>query len=74
MNTCSTAMIIVLQSGASIQERQKKEIHTKTKRVNSAANKTRTSCTISCKIIFPVSKRRSSKIITAYVDTQKTNQ
>ena len=46
LNTCLTVTTIVVHSGASRQEHQKKERHTTTKTTNYAANKT----TISCKI------------------------
>ena len=52
-NTCLTVTTIVVQSGASRQEHQKKERHTTKKTTNSAVNKTTISCTISSRRLFP---------------------
>ena len=59
--------IILVQSGALRQENQKKERHSTTKAMSSAANKMTTIYTISWKYYFPVSSRQSFKRITAYV-------
>ena len=48
---------IVVQSGASIQEHQKKEIHTLTETKNSAVNKTTISCTIYPRRLFSCFKK-----------------
>ena len=47
LNTCLTIMAIVVQSGDSIKEYQKKKIHTTTNTMNSAASKTTTRYKIS---------------------------
>ena len=65
-NTCLTVIQNLVQSGALRQEHQKKERHTTTKTTNSAVNKTTISCKSPEENYFPVSNRKSSKIITAY--------
>ena len=66
-NTCLTVMQILLQSGASRQEHQKKERQTTTKTSNYVVNKTKTTCKISSRRLFSRLNRKSSKIVTAYV-------
>ena len=58
LNTCLTVTTIVVHSGASRQEHQKKEIHTTTKTTNSAANKTQFSCKISSRRLFSGFKQK----------------
>ena len=60
-------MTIVVQSGASRQKYQKKEINTMKQTVNSAAKKRQSDVQYPGKDYFPVSNRKSSKIITTYV-------
>ena len=72
LDTCLIVTEILVQSGASRQEHQKKEIHTTTKTTNSAVNKTTISCKSPEENYFPVSNRQSSKRVTAYFwHTQK---
>ena len=51
-NTCLTVMTMVVQSGASRLEHQKKERHTTTKMTNSGAKKMTISCKISSRRLF----------------------
>ena len=68
-------MQIVVQSGASRQEHQNKEIHTTTKTINSAVKKRQSDVQSPQEDYFTVSNRQSSKRVTAYVQhTKKTNQ
>ena len=60
-------IIIVVQSGDSRQEHQKKEIHTMKKMINSAKKKQQPAVQYPEKYNFSVSNRQSSKIIPAYV-------
>ena len=62
-----TVMKIVIKSGASIKEHQKKEIHTMKQTTNSYANKRQLAVQYPEKDCFTVSNRQSSKIVTAYV-------
>ena len=66
LNTCLTIMKILLHSGASRHEHQKKEIHTIKQTTNSTANKMIISWTISWIRLLAVSNRKSSKRVTAY--------
>ena len=67
LNTYSTVMVIVVQSSDSRQEHRNKESHTMKKMMNSTAKKGQPSVKYPKKNYFPVSNRRSSKTITAYV-------
>ena len=60
-------MQIVVQSGASRQEHQKKEIHTKKETTNYAVKKGQSAVQYPQEDYFPVSNIQSSKIVTAYV-------
>ena len=60
-------MTIGAQSGASIQEHQKKERHAMKQMTNSAAKKRQSAVKYPQEDYFPVSNRQSSKRVTAYV-------
>ena len=60
-------MTIVVQSGASGQEHQKKVRHTMKQTTDYATKKQQTAVQYPEKDYFYVSNRQSSKIITAYV-------
>ena len=60
-------MQIVVQSGASRQEHQKKERHTTKETTNSAAKKQPSAVQSPQEDSFPVSNGQSSRRVTAYV-------
>ena len=67
LEKCSTIIINVVQSGASIKDHYKKARNTTIKMTNSVAKKTTISYTSSFKKYFSVSNRYSFEIITTYV-------
>ena len=67
LNTYLTTPTIVVQSGASRKDHQNKEGHMTTKRMNSDEKKRQSAVQSPEKDYFPISNRRSSRIITSYV-------
>ena len=64
-------MQIVVQSGASRQEYQKKERHTTTKTTNSSVKKRQPDVQYSQEDYFLISNRQESKVVTSYIQHTK---